>query len=343
MPLLLVKQFAFDLEFLAVANALGFRRIREQPVNLDYRFTGRACGRRPCCSRSSTRRRSSTGSGSSATTSASVAPAGGTVAHDELPAARHARRRRAAGARLSASSTSCCRPRSAEARTRRRPRRRGRGRRLPRGRRDAGAELAREHRPVSRQPGDRRGRDRKHDAGPRLGARAGRGRAAESLPRRRLALLPLHAREPPLRPPFPGRRTSSSARPTSLRSTRIRFTPNRLCAALDERGPEGPLHAGDGRRRAQAAALPARTSARSRRPGADPRRSDPPLRPPRRHGCVAPAARAARLHRRRLAARARRWGLRDLWLGAWALRGGRRSGSGALGGAALPSRSRSGR
>jgi glycosyltransferase involved in cell wall biosynthesis len=39
-PLLLVKQFAFDLELLAVARALGFGRVRELPITLDYRFTG---------------------------------------------------------------------------------------------------------------------------------------------------------------------------------------------------------------------------------------------------------------------------------------------------------------
>ena len=43
-PLLLVKQFAFDLELLAVANALGHGRVRELPVRLDYRFTGSTLG-----------------------------------------------------------------------------------------------------------------------------------------------------------------------------------------------------------------------------------------------------------------------------------------------------------
>jgi glycosyltransferase involved in cell wall biosynthesis len=39
-PLLLVKRFAFDLELLAVATSLGYDRIRELPVRLDYRFSG---------------------------------------------------------------------------------------------------------------------------------------------------------------------------------------------------------------------------------------------------------------------------------------------------------------
>jgi glycosyltransferase involved in cell wall biosynthesis len=40
LPLLLVKRFAFDLELLAVSRALGFARIRELPITLEYRFAG---------------------------------------------------------------------------------------------------------------------------------------------------------------------------------------------------------------------------------------------------------------------------------------------------------------
>jgi glycosyltransferase involved in cell wall biosynthesis len=39
-PLLIVKRYAFDLELLAVAASLGYGRIRELPVRLEYRFTG---------------------------------------------------------------------------------------------------------------------------------------------------------------------------------------------------------------------------------------------------------------------------------------------------------------
>ncbi len=39
-PFLLIKRFAFDIELLAVARAFGYRRLREMPVRLDYRFTG---------------------------------------------------------------------------------------------------------------------------------------------------------------------------------------------------------------------------------------------------------------------------------------------------------------
>jgi dolichol-phosphate mannosyltransferase len=39
-PLLLVKRYAFDLEFLAVGAQFGFDRIEEIPVKLDYRFSG---------------------------------------------------------------------------------------------------------------------------------------------------------------------------------------------------------------------------------------------------------------------------------------------------------------
>jgi glycosyltransferase involved in cell wall biosynthesis len=46
LPLLLVKQFAFDLELLAVARAFGYDRVQELPVRLDYRFTGSGVGSR---------------------------------------------------------------------------------------------------------------------------------------------------------------------------------------------------------------------------------------------------------------------------------------------------------
>lgn len=38
-PHLVVKNFAFDLELLVVANKLGFTKIKEAPIKLDYNFT----------------------------------------------------------------------------------------------------------------------------------------------------------------------------------------------------------------------------------------------------------------------------------------------------------------
>jgi glycosyltransferase involved in cell wall biosynthesis len=38
MPLLAIKRFAFDLELLVVANQLGYHKICEAPIRLDYQF-----------------------------------------------------------------------------------------------------------------------------------------------------------------------------------------------------------------------------------------------------------------------------------------------------------------
>jgi hypothetical protein len=38
LPLLAIKRFAFDLELLVVAQQLGYRKILEAPISLDYQF-----------------------------------------------------------------------------------------------------------------------------------------------------------------------------------------------------------------------------------------------------------------------------------------------------------------
>ena len=38
MPKLLIKEFAFDIEILAVANRMGFSRIYEFPIELELEF-----------------------------------------------------------------------------------------------------------------------------------------------------------------------------------------------------------------------------------------------------------------------------------------------------------------
>src|SRR6266498_916426 len=39
LPRLVEKRFAFDLELLVAARRLGFRRVLEAPINLNYQFT----------------------------------------------------------------------------------------------------------------------------------------------------------------------------------------------------------------------------------------------------------------------------------------------------------------
>lgn len=46
LPRVLVKRYAFDLELLVVANALGFHKISEGPIDMRYNFTSTGIDRR---------------------------------------------------------------------------------------------------------------------------------------------------------------------------------------------------------------------------------------------------------------------------------------------------------
>jgi hypothetical protein len=45
LPRMVEKRFAFDLELLVAARRLGFRRIMEAPITLNYRFNSTISGR----------------------------------------------------------------------------------------------------------------------------------------------------------------------------------------------------------------------------------------------------------------------------------------------------------
>ncbi len=250
LPLLLVKQFAFDLEFLAVARALGYGRIREEPVPLRVPLhrLGRAFGRR----------------------------AAGADRHggDLLPAAdppllpaqarAAARLRAGAGVQAARDARRPGRPQLgvSGARAWSRDDRGARGAdrgaaRRPTERSSAflgtelrsGGELARCDGAVPRQPADRSGRHAQPGSGAGLGSRAGGRRAAGVLARRRLALLSLHAREPPLRQALPRLEPRRATRLPASSLPEEDLHPDRIVAALAARGRLRSLHTRDGRRR----------------------------------------------------------------------------------------------
>ena len=73
LPRMLEKRYAFDLEFLVVARSLGFARVFEAPVRIDYRFASHV-NPGPRCGSSATRSRSSTATTSSTPTEAAACP-----------------------------------------------------------------------------------------------------------------------------------------------------------------------------------------------------------------------------------------------------------------------------
>ncbi len=320
MPLLLVKQYAFDLELLAVARALGFDRLREMPVSLDYRFTG-------------------SGVRSIAVLYALVDTA---AIFYRLRVLRYYQRRRellevadalrraaaacdaalrptrappqASSIRISRSSRWTTTPPTREARSGECERR---GARLPRPRRHTRRQLARQHDPVPRPGRRRRGRRAHDEPRRRARARAGSRRGLGVASRRRLAPLPLHAGKPPLREEFPTD-TVVVRREDFLELDARDVSEHRLAAALVARGKrvvytpdtvvvrrEAPLFRPHLEKVAELGAGRGRDVREGGCEHATP------------HACP---VRARRVRRARVAARVRRQP-RRIWLAGWALYG----------------------